>query len=123
MDVGNIGAVRNSVRVIVGRAQRGVSAIARFRTRRRLPNINIADASDEVPTLLQIGIHRAPGNWPSLPTLAFLGLLKHFLESRASIGVGEDFSATLDHGLFDDFGHDAEIMERVHPWNAKPRAG
>ena len=69
---------------------------------------------DEMPTLLQIGIHRAPRKWPSLPSLALLGSLKRFFELRAGIGVFENLSPPLDHGLIDDFGHDAEIIEGVH---------
>jgi hypothetical protein len=50
----------------------------------------------------------------SLPTLAFLGALERFFELRARVGVVENLSPPLDHALFDDFGHDSEIIERVH---------
>ena len=62
----------------------------------------------------QIGIYCLPREGPSLPTLAFLRSIQRVFEPRTRVGVLENLSATLDHSLLDDFGHNAEIIERVH---------
>ena len=67
-----------------------------------------------MPALLQIGIHCAATEWPPAPKLAFLRSLKNLFKLRARIGVVENFKVSFDHGLIDDFGHDAEIIECVH---------
>ena len=68
---------------------------------------------DEVPALLQSGVHRAATEWPAAPQLAFLRSLKNFFKLRARIGVIENFRSPFDHGLIDDFSDDAEIIECV----------
>ena len=45
---------------------------------------------DEMLTLLQIGIHRVLGKWPTLPSLAFLGSLKRFFKLQTRVGVVEN---------------------------------
>jgi len=65
-------------------------------------------------TLLQIGIHRAPREWPSLPELVFLRSLKNLFKPRARIGIVENFSALFEHDLIDNFGHDVKVVESVH---------
>ena len=69
---------------------------------------------DEMPTLLEISIHRAARKWPPLPKLAFLRSLESVLKLRAHIGVVENLATALDHRLINDFSHGAEIIEGVH---------
>jgi len=91
-----------------------LSVIVRFRTRLDRPISALLMHEDEMPALLQIGVHRAAREWPPLPTFALLRSFNGFFELRARIGVVENLSAPLDHGFIDDFGHDAEIIEGVH---------
>lgn len=67
---------------------------------------------DEMPTLPQIGIHLTSAEWSPRPAFALFRSLNNLFKQGLNIGV-EIVSALFECGLFDDFGQDAKVIERV----------
>jgi hypothetical protein len=114
MDVRNIAPVQNKVKLTFGRGCRQCPNSLGFGRGVDESTSALLMHEDEVPALLQSGVHRAATEWPAAPQLAFLRPLESVFKLRARNGVIENFRPPFHYGLIDDFSDEAEIIERIH---------